>query len=186
VAGESQVLARYATALHELAVKAGAPEQAGADLHALVARLHASPESLRLLSSPRLPREKKRALLQSQLPTSCHDLVRRTVMLLVDKGRAGAVEGLAAAWDEVALAASGRAVASVTTAAPLDEAGRSRLVTQLARLTGKTIVLQEHIDPELLGGARILVGSRMIDGSVAARLAALRDRLMAAPLPAAE
>ena len=186
MAGVSQVLARYATALHELAVKAGAADKAGSDLHALVARLRASPESLRQLASPRLPREQKRALLKSQLPDGCHDLVRRTLMLLVDKGRAGAVEGLAAAWDEVALAASGRAVASVTSATPLDEAGRSKLVAQLARLTGKTIVLQEHVDPELLGGARILVGSRMIDGSVAARLAALRERLLAAPLPAAD
>lgn len=186
MAGASQVLARYATALHELAVTAGAADKAGADLHALVATLRSSPESLRHLASPRLPREKKRALIQSLLPAGCHDLVRRTLMLLVDKGRAGEVEGLSAAWDEVALAASGRAVASVTTATPLDEAGRSKLVAQLARVTGKSIVLQEHVDPELLGGARILVGSRMIDGSVAARLAALRERLMAAPLPAAD
>ncbi|HEX5011957.1 MAG TPA: ATP synthase F1 subunit delta [Planctomycetota bacterium] len=186
MASGSQVLARYASALHELAVKAGAADKAGADLHALGARLATEPAAQAQLASPRLPREKKRALLQTLLPAGCHDLVRRTLMLLVDKGRAGEVLGLAAAWDEVALAASGRAIATVTTAVPLDEAGRSRLVSQLARLTGKTIVLQEHVEPELLGGARILVGSRMIDGSVAARLAALRERLMAAPLPAAE
>jgi len=186
VAGASQVLARYATALHELAVKAGAADKAGADLHVLTGRLAAEPAAQAQLSSPRLPREKKRALVQSLLPAGCHDLVRRTLMLLVDKGRAGEVAGLGTAWDVVALAASGRAIASVTTASPLDEAGRSKLVAQLARVTGKIIVLQEHVDPELLGGARILVGSRMIDGSVAARLAALRERMLAAPLPAAE
>jgi len=42
------------------------------------------------------------------------------------------------------------------------------------------------VDPALLGGARILVGSRMLDGTVHARLEALRVRLLAAPLPAAE
>ena len=186
MASGSQVLARYATALHELAGKAGAADKAGADLHALAGSLGGSPAAQAQLASPRLPREKKRALLQSLLPAGCHDLVRRTLMLLVDKGRAGEVLGLAAAWDEVALAASGRAIAHVTTAAPLDEAGRLQLITQLARVTGKKIVLQEHVDAELLGGARILVGSRMIDGSVAARLAALRERLMAVPLPAAD
>src|SRR6185503_15920698 len=165
VASYAQVLSRYATALHELARKAGAVDKVGADLHTLVERLRASPESLRQLASPRLPREQKRALLQSQMPPAGHDLVRRTVMLLVDKGRAGQVVELAAAWDEVAMTASGRAVASVTTATPLDDAGRSRLVQQLSRLTGKTVALQERVDPELLGGARIVVGSRMIDGS---------------------
>jgi F-type H+-transporting ATPase subunit delta len=184
VAGESQILQRYARALHELAAQAGAVERVGADMHAVMARLGGSAESRRQLASPRLAREKKRALLVSLLPPGSHDLVRRTLLLMIDKGRGDALAGFGAAWDEVAMAAAGRALAQVTSAAPLDDLTRARLVAQLSRLTGKTIGLQESVDPALLGGSRILVGSRMLDGSVAARLSALRKRLMAAPLPA--
>jgi F-type H+-transporting ATPase subunit delta len=186
MAGAAHVLQRYARALHELAEKAGAVQQVGKDLHAFLDVLAADPEARRRLQTPRLPREAKREVLRHALPQGSHDLLRRTLMLLVDKGRAGQVAELGAAWDEVALSASGRAVAQVTSAAPLDEATRQRLTAQLARLTGKTIQLQEAVDPALLAGARILVGSRMLDGTVHARLEALRARLMAAPLPAAD
>ena len=186
MASSSQVLTRYARALHELATTAGAVERVGADLHALVAHLRASPDLQRQLASPRLPREQKRALLVGLLPAGAHDLVRRTVSLLVDKGRAAQVAGLDAVWVEVDLEVSGRASATVTSAAPLDEAARARLQVQLARVTGKTISLQERVDPSLLGGVRVLVGSRMIDGSVQGRLAALRERLLNAPLPTSD
>jgi F-type H+-transporting ATPase subunit delta len=185
MAGAAHVLSRYATALHELAARAGVVERVGTDLQALTRALAAQPELGRGLASPKLSREDKRALLMALLG-GAHDLLRRTLMLLVDKGRAAQVAGLAAAWEEVALEAAGRAIARVTSAAPLDEATRAGLLAQLQRVTGKGIVLQESVDPALLGGTRILVGSRMIDGSVQARLAALHTRLMAAPLPAAD
>lgn len=184
MAGANQVLLRYATALHELAARAGAVERVGADLQGLARELAAQPPLARALANPRLSREDKRTLLKALLG-GAHDLLRRTVMLLVDKGRAAQVPALPAAWEEVALEASGRAIARVTSAAPLDDATRSALVAQLQRVTGKGIVLQESVDPALLGGARVLVGSHLIDGSVQARLDALRNRLLAAPLPAA-
>lgn len=184
MAGANQVLQRYATALHELAAKAGAVERVGADLAALARALQDQPPLARALANPRLSREDKRTLLRALLD-GAHELLRRTVMLLVDKGRAAQVPALPAAWDEVSLEVAGRAIARVTSAAPLDEATRTALVAQLQRVTGKSIVLQESVDPSLLGGTRILVGSHLIDGSVQARLDALQHRLMAAPLPAA-
>jgi len=184
MAGESQIVARYARALHELAAKAGVVDKVGADVQAVMQRLAGSAESRGQLASPRLGREKKRELVVSLLPPGTHDLLRRALLLMVDKGRGDAIAGLGAAFHEVAMAAAGRAVAHVSSAVALDDAARARLVAQLSRITGKTIGLQESVDPALLGGTRILVGSRMLDGSVAARLSALRARLMAAPLPA--
>jgi F-type H+-transporting ATPase subunit delta len=176
------VLHRYATALHALARAAGAAEPVGADL-ARLARDIASHEGLAArLASPRLTREQKRSLLAALLQQGSHELVRRTVNLLVDKGRAGQVGGLAAVYEEVAREASGRVVANVTSATPLDAALRERLVRELSALSGKQVTLHETVDDGLLGGLRVVLGSRMIDGSVARRLEALRQRLMTAPL----
>jgi F-type H+-transporting ATPase subunit delta len=186
MAGATQVLQRYATALHQLAAAAGAVERVDRELAVLDGHLQGHAGIVDQLASPKVARERKRALVTALLPAGAHDLLRRTLLLLVDKGRAAQLTGFHAAWEAVAMEAAGRAIAQVTSAAPLDDATRSGLQVQLQRLTGRSIVLQERVDPALLGGARILVGSRLIDGTVQARLDALRDRLLAAPLPAAD
>jgi F-type H+-transporting ATPase subunit delta len=182
VASARLVLHRYARALHDLARGAGAAEQVGSDL-ATLSRDIASHAGLQArLASPRLTREQKRSLFAALLQQGGHDLVRRTVNLLVDKGRAGEVAGLAAVYEEVSREASGRVVAQVTSTTPLDDGLRERLVRELSSLSGKQVTLEERLDDKLLGGLRIVLGSRMIDGSLARRLDALRQRLLAAPL----
>ncbi len=178
------VLQRYARALYGLASSAGVTEKIGADLDALAHNIAGHDDLPTQLSSPRLSRERKRRLLLSLLGERCHALARNTVLLLVDKGRAGQVADLAAAYAATAMAASGRVIAKVETAQPLDEAQRARLEQRLSLAVGKTVTVQEQVVAELLGGLRITVGSRRFDGSVSGRLARLRDRLLEAPLGA--
>ena len=178
------ILRRYAQALLDLAGKAGAVERVQRDLNALAARIRAEGELHARLTSPRVTRAQKRDLLSSALGAGKRDLVRSTVLLLVDKGRAALVPELAEVFDEAAREAAGQAVAHVTSAAPLDDALRARLVERLGAVSGRTITLEERVDPELLGGLRVVIGSNMIDGSVKRRLEELRARLLKAPLAA--
>jgi F-type H+-transporting ATPase subunit delta len=99
---------------------------------------------------------------------------------MADKGRAGLLAELKPAFDEIAMAASGRAVASVTSATPLDDAVRTRLTAQLGDLTGKHITLEETVDESLLGGISVRIGSRMIDGSLKRRLEMLEHTMLGA------
>jgi F-type H+-transporting ATPase subunit delta len=184
MASSNLVLQRYATALHELATAAGTVERVEADLLALSARIAADPATGRKLASPRLTREAKRELLKSLLSAGGNDLVRRTVMLLTDKGRAAAVPELAAVFTRVSMTAAGRAQGLVHTPAPLDAATKTSLEQKLGALTGQTVTLQESVEPELVAGLRVVVGSRMIDGTVKTRLERMRAALLAAPLPA--
>jgi len=184
MASSTLVLQRYATALHELAGKAGTVERVEADLHALTARIAADPATGRKLASPRLTREAKRELLGSLLSAGGNDLVRRTVLLLTDKGRAAAVPELAAVFTRVSMTAAGRAQGRVSTPAPLDPAIKLSLEQKLGALTGQTVTLEESIEPELIAGLRVVVGSRMIDGSLPTRLERMRAALLAVPLPA--
>ena len=180
------VLLRYATALYQLvsAGGAGAVATAGGQLDALAHNV-AHNEELRIhLAAPRLGRESKRRLLSHVLGAQTGDAVRRTVMLLVDKGRASEVGGLAASFHTVARKAEGRETARVTSATALDDGQRAQLVAELQRLTGLTITLDESVDPALIGGLRVVLGSKMIDGSLARRLAALGENLFRAPVGA--
>ncbi len=180
-----QILLRYAQALHELASAGGAVERVMATLDGLHETVEHN-EELRLhLASPQLGNSSKKRLVLGVLGDDTDDLVRRTVGLLVDRGRAALVGGLGPVFREVAMAAAGRLTAKVTSAAPLDDGQRSRLVEQLGALTGKTISLEESVDPGLLGGVSIILGSQMIDGSVRRRLESLQGSLMRAPVGAA-
>jgi F-type H+-transporting ATPase subunit delta len=182
MATSRMVLRRYAQALLELASKAGAVERVQRDLSSLAAKIRAD-ESLALkLESPRVTRAQKRELLATALGAGQRDLVRSTVLLLVDKGRAALVPELAEVFDEAAREAAGEARAQVTSAAPLEPALRDRLVERLSAASGRKITLEERVDAELLGGLRVVIGSRMFDGSVKRRLEELRARLLKAPL----
>ncbi len=180
----SLVLDRYARALHELAVAAGDVAAVGRSLSALAETIEENPELAGHLHSPQLTRDSKKRMLLGVLGDDVDDLARRTVLLLADRGRAGAVGELAHAWNHIVMETEGRQVAQVTSAVPLDDETRARLLRQLGTITGKTISLTEAVDPDLLGGVRILLGSKMIDGSLRRRLESLGESLIRAPLGA--
>jgi F-type H+-transporting ATPase subunit delta len=66
-------------------------------------------------------------------------------------------------------------------AVPLIPEEQKRLASALARLTGKRVILQTHVDPSVLAGVTVQVGGRLIDGSAAGRLARMREELLARP-----
>jgi len=185
VATAGLILRRYAVALHELAQAARATDRVQEDLAAFGQRLAGDATLLRQLQNPRVPRGKKHELVKGALGQGSQDLVRRTLMLLVDKGRGALLGEFAAVFGEVAQQAAGRQMAHVQSAAPLDDATRNRLRSELGKITGKTITLDEEVAEELLGGLRVVLGSRMIDGSVRRRLEQVRERLLRAPLNSA-
>ena len=182
MASSHLVLQRYATALYQLASEHGTTEQVEAELVDLDATLAENTDLRGHLANPRVGRDVKRNILLQLMGPGVSDLTRRSVLLLVDKGRAGLLAEFAAAFNEVAMEASGRAVAEVTSASPLDDATRNSLRARLESLTGQTITLTESVDESLLGGLRVVLGSRMIDGSLRRRLTDIESKLLGAPL----
>ena len=176
------IVNRYALALHGLASEAGSLEQVGAQLDDLAANLASSDELRGELANPRLGRETKKAVLSQLLGEGVEAHLRATVMLMADKGRAGLLDELQPALAEIAMTASGRAVASVVSATALDDDTRQRLVAQLQQLSGKDITLEENVDESLLGGVSVQIGSRMIDGSLKRRLEVLEHKMLAAQI----
>jgi F-type H+-transporting ATPase subunit delta len=75
--------------------------------------------------------------------------------------------------------ALGIVAAEATVAVELDDAGAAGLHQALETLTGRTVRLSVKVDPEVLGGARTQVGSRVYDGTLKTQLQALRRRLLA-------
>jgi F-type H+-transporting ATPase subunit delta len=107
----------------------------------------------------------------------CAKLMRDFVGLLAERGRMDHLPEIAAAYRALVDEELGQARAVVRAAAPLTPAARGALSGHLARALGKRILLEEHVDPSLLGGFVAQVGSFILDGSLDGQLARMRERL---------
>jgi len=150
------------------------------DVRGLASVLADSAELRRFLAAPQIAAADKRALVRSALADRLHPLLVRFLELVIEKHREGLMEEILDAWVELLDARANRQSARVTTATPADPEMVARVKAALERATGKTIVLEERLDPALLGGLVIRTGDTVIDGSLRSRLTTLHRRLRAA------
>jgi len=175
------VTARYATALHNLARRTGAMDAISRDVAAIAAEI-GRPATRALIFNPRVEREAKRAQLSPVLATA-NPLTRNLVNLLLDKNREEVLKGLAAGFRRLVLDEHGTVDGFVESPRPLAPAEITRIADALAPKFGKKLALANRLRPDLVAGARVIAGNRMLDCSVQGRLESLRRRMMDVRLP---
>jgi F-type H+-transporting ATPase subunit delta len=99
------------------------------------------------------------------------------VSFLIGQDRASDLPEIVDRFVEIAAESRSKAVAEIRSAVPLDEATVDRLAAALSRVTGKSLEVKTIVDPAVVGGIMARVGDTVIDGSVARRLAELREVL---------
>lgn len=167
---------RYAQAVLDLAREANAIDAWAPQLQAL-GDLFAEPTVMAYLGDSSVTEDAKFQIIDLSLQGAPAQ-VRNLAKLLVRKRRTALGVEVVASFSEMVNAERGVAVAAVTTAQPLDEAGRGSVVEAVRRVTGATDVqLSEQTDRTILGGAIIQIGDHIVDGSVRARLAGLRRNI---------
>jgi F-type H+-transporting ATPase subunit delta len=173
---------RYARALHDVAAAEGGnrTQSLRTELSALLALLEGNAELAATLAHPALPAETRGRILRAVVEQAGGSLLlARLVALLANHERVEMLAALVLAYGEELNAAQGVAAAAAVSAVPLDESQRNALTSALGAALGKRIELASQIDPAVLGGLLVRVGGRTYDGSVRARLDALRRRLVA-------
>ncbi len=175
---ERRIVRRYASALFSAAFKAEVVDRVESDLGLVTYALEMSPDMLEAVRSPLVPAEKKRAIISGVFADKIHEITLSYLNLLVDKGREEAMMQTEEEYILLANDARGVITAQATSAVRLTEEEQSRIKVALAEMTGKIVELQNHIDPELIGGVLVQIGDSVIDGSVKGQLAALRERLL--------
>jgi len=174
--------ARYAKALVEIVQdpKSGlAPETALDQLTAFEDVLKESRELRASLVSPAILASRKRAVagrLAGQL--GLHDLVRNLIYVLIDHHRTALFAEVRKSFQAQMDEANGIARAEVTGAAELNAEQRTALEDRLGKLTGKSIRCSYSVEPGLIGGVAVKIGSKVYDGSVRGQLEALRRKLV--------
>ncbi|MEZ5356583.1 MAG: ATP synthase F1 subunit delta [Bryobacteraceae bacterium] len=174
---------RYAGALAGIALDPGSklePAAALEQLRSFAALLHESPDLRNVLLSPAVPAARKRNVVAALgEPLHLHPLLRNFLYVVIDHRRIDILDEMAAALETVLDQRLGRLRADVSSAGELTASEKLMIEGELRRKTGKQVRCDFHIDPELLGGVSVRVGSTIYDGSVRGQLAAVRARLMA-------
>jgi len=178
------VTSRYTEALFRLAQSRGALDAVRADVVKLAMELQEGGKLANLFDE-RLPLDARRASAK-QHTAGMQALTQDFVQLVLDKRRVEVLRSIGAAFHRRDLAERGAAEGLVESARPLDSAELERLASALGPTLGKELSLENRIVPELIGGVRIVVESKMLDASVAGRLEGMRKRLLSTPLPHAE
>jgi F-type H+-transporting ATPase subunit delta len=166
---------RYANAVFELAAEERAIEAVESDFQQLKTMLHDSPELARLVRSPLFSREDQARGMEAVLAqVGVSDLTRKLVLLLAQKRRLFALADIIRAFEELLARHRGEVAAEVTSARPLSNEETTELRRMLNDKLGREPRLTTHVDPRLLGGLVLKLGSRMIDSSLRSKLDGLR------------
>ena len=162
---------RYANALFELAREQDALDQVAEDLQGLRALLAESDDLRRLIRSPVISREEQgRAITAVSERAGFGQLTIRFLGLLAHKRRLFALPAMIAAFDAMLAAHKGEVSAEVVSAVALSDEQTAEVRRQLAASVGQEVTLATAVDPRLLGGLVVRLGSRMIDASLRTKL----------------
>ncbi|MEQ8665273.1 MAG: F0F1 ATP synthase subunit delta [Rhodospirillales bacterium] len=171
----SGLAGRYATALYDLADAGKVIDEVAADLASLGRMIDESEDLRRLVMSPVISRgEQTKAIRALVDKAGMQDLTQRFVGTVAQNRRLFVLRKMISAFHAYLAERRGQATAEVTSATELTDKQLSALNDALKGAMGTSVSVETKVDPSLLGGLVVKVGSRMIDTSLRTKLAQLR------------
>jgi len=169
----------YANALFEAALERGRIATVREQLQQVVEAEAQVPELRELLRNPQLdPRARAAAI--GDVLGEADELLRNFLLVLADKGRTGQLEEIAREFERLVAEHEGVVHAELTTAVELSDEETTKLLGQIEQASGRKVEATRRVDPDLIGGIVLQVGSHRLDASVRGRLERLRRRLATA------
>lgn len=170
---------RYAQALFDLAREQGITDQVALDLSRFSGLIAGSADLQRFVKSPVFTAEQQIAALTALLGRAgIEGIVSNFLKLVASKRRLFAIDDMIRDFNKLNDFAKGLARAEVTVAEPLKDAHVDALKTALSELTGsRSVEVAVKVDPSIIGGLIVKLGSRMVDGSLKTKLNSLRTRM---------
>jgi len=170
---------RYAAAVFSLASEQQVVERVGTDLATIETAIGTNAATQEFFVSPVIARVDKERLLLATFQGRVHDIALHTLLLLVRKRREALLRELVVQYRRLEQQSRGAEPLIVTTAHALPAAELQAMVKRLEAVYRKTFDVTVKHDASLIGGVRITMGDRRIDGSVAGRLEAFSRELFA-------
>src|ERR1043165_8871517 len=179
VAGEngivSGVAGRYATALFDLALESSAVDQVQADLKAFDTLVTESPELTRLVRSPAFSAEEQARALAAVLDkVGLKGIAANFLKVVASNRRLFAVREMIRGFNALVAKHKGEVTAEVTVAEQLNDTRMNDIRDALKQVTGKDVKIDVTVDPSIIGGLKVKLGSRMVDASLRTKLNSMR------------
>lgn len=169
---------RYAQAIFQIAEANNSLDEWKTELRKL-ADLMKDEQIVELIDHPKMPFNLKAELIKQKLNTT-NEIVLNFCYLLILKGRLKNADQIADEYDGLLDERRGIKHAVVTTAIPVDDAEKSKIASQLEKITGKKVTIKLQVNPSILGGMIARIEDTLIDGSVRNKLDLLRRDLVEA------
>ncbi len=171
----SGVAGRYASALFDLALDAGSLEAVEGELKTLQSAIDGSADLKAFLKSPVYDRDDQlKAIGALAAKAGFGMLVSNFLKLIAQNRRLFALEDMIRAFRALAADHRGEVSAEAATAAPMTDDQVKALRLEIERMVGKAVNLQTRVDPDLLGGLVVKIGSKMVDASLKTKLNRLK------------
>ncbi len=164
----------YAAAIYDLALEAWSRK-----LGCIQEALHKDAALRTVLDDPGISTQDKLEQLGQSVPGGLDEPVRKFLGTLLEAGQLDQLNAIQVEFQKLASRHPERKIAQVTTAVPLTAAEEDALRASLAERFGSDLEFEFKVDAALIGGVHLRVGDQVVDGSVAGKLASLRDSLAA-------
>ena len=173
--GVAGLATRYATALFDLARDAGALDKVAADLESVRTMIESSADLRRLVRSPVIGRAQQGKAIDAVMERAqVSELTRRFVGVVAANRRLFSLESMITAFRQILAKSRGELTAVVSTAHPLNDAQKAALDAALRRAVGVKVAVETKVEPALMGGMVVRIGSRMFDSSLRSKLQRLQ------------
>jgi F-type H+-transporting ATPase subunit delta len=179
----SKIVEPYADALLELAVSSSTFDEVNSDMNIVLQFLSNSADLQKFLSNPLVSQDAKKKVVNDILGEQISQSTLRFLMVLVDRGRIAFLDSVAQRYLELSYKQASIEIATVTSAVQLSSQQQKNLVKKLKELTGaEQIKLQLKVNPNLIGGFIVEVGSKLIDTSISGQLKQINSLLNSAAI----
>ncbi len=173
-----EILERYAQALLSIAQSSNVVDQVGQDINSILNALKESQDLRDFLASPIFNADDKKAVLNRILGDNVHPYTRNFLLLLVDRRRIVLLAGICKEFQALLRKLNQTVLAEVTTVRELTDDQKRSLQEKVAAMTGaRHVELETKLDPDLIGGIIIKIGSQIIDASLRGQLRRISLRL---------
>lgn len=168
----------YAQALLELAKESEVLDEI-ADQMAQVAHLaQQQPDLIRLISTKTISTAQRTQIIENVFKGQVHDLLHRFFQVVNNKNRLDHLQGIAAALANLVDQDRGTVRVDAFVANELDKDRAEQVARRIGQIVNGQVELSQHVQPDLIGGLKVQIGDRMIDGSVAAQLRSIERKIV--------
>jgi len=167
----------YAAALFEMAQEQSILDDVADEVDQLGELFRAEPGLRRLMESPALGATERAASIERLFKDQVSDVLYRFLQVLNRKHRLGALRGIVQAFADLVSEHQGLVEVDAFVPQRLENEEAKQVAQRIGEILNREVVLHQYVDPSLIGGLKLRVGDRLIDGSVATQLKRIRRSL---------